>query len=261
MNIIFGILPFLVSILVVYTKRKIVNSQSGKKYAYREMILDVARVIVVTIISLSANLLCGKEASGWTRLIDAFMLLAYSLPLFQKNYDYVERKALMGIGASCIFMLMIAIAIFQMLIGTYDSSDFTLFFCFVKGVSYFGISIWCCFTTGKISKRDKFKALISGLIDSYRNYDLSTRDYYCFAFLELFIFVGMEGYFMPVGIFGLHEIINKKRLKGFIYIIWGNFCLFLQYKFQIWGDIACIVYTFFAFIDMLIHFINIRKGK
>ena len=89
MNIIFGVLPFLVSILVVFTKRKIVNSQSGRKYAYREMILDVVRVLVVTIISLSANVLCGKEVSIWTLLIDVFMLLVYILPLLQKNYDYV----------------------------------------------------------------------------------------------------------------------------------------------------------------------------
>lgn len=91
MNIIFGVLPFLVSILVVFTKRKIVNSQSGRKYAYREMILDVVRVLVVTIISLSANVLCGKEVSIWTLLIDVFMLLVYILPLLQKNYDYVEK--------------------------------------------------------------------------------------------------------------------------------------------------------------------------
>lgn len=97
MNIVFEVMPFFVSILVVFTKRKMVNSQSGKKYAYREMILDVARVFIVTIISLSANLLYGKEVSIWTRLIDVFMLLVYLLPLLQKNYDYVERKALMGI--------------------------------------------------------------------------------------------------------------------------------------------------------------------
>lgn len=261
MNMFFGVLPFLVSILVVFTKRKIVNSQSGKKYAYREMILDVARVLVVTIISLSANLLCGKEVSIWTQLIDAFMLLVYLLPLLQKKYDYVERKALMGIWASCIFMLIIAIAIFQMLMGSYDSNDFTLVFCFIKGVSYFGISIWCCFTTGKNSIKDKFKALINGLVDSYKNYELSARDYYCLAFLELFIFVGIKEYFIPVGIFGLHEIINKKRLKGLIYIILGNFCLLLQHKFQVLGDIALIVYTLLALIDMFIHFVNIRKGK
>ena len=83
MNMFFGVLPFLVSILVVFTKRKIVNSQSGKKYAYREMILDVERVLVVTIISFSANLLCGTEVSIWTQLIDAFMLLVYLLPLLQ----------------------------------------------------------------------------------------------------------------------------------------------------------------------------------
>lgn len=261
MNIIFGVLPFLISILVVITKRKIVNSQSGKKYAYREMILDVVRVLIITIISLSANMLSGKEVSVWTLLIDVFMLLVYLLPLLQKNYDYVERKALMGIWASCIFMLMIAIAIFQMLIGSYDINDSTLFFCFVKGVSYFGISIWCCFTTGEISKKDKFKALINGLVSSYKDYELSTRDYYCLAFLELFIFTGMNRYFNPVGIFGLHEIINKKKLKGLIYIILGNFCLFLQHKFQVLGDIAFIVYTLLALIDILIHFANIRKDK
>ena len=60
MNMFFGVLPFLVSILVVFTKRKIVNSQSGKKYAYREMILDVERVLFVTIIFLGENWLCEK---------------------------------------------------------------------------------------------------------------------------------------------------------------------------------------------------------
>lgn len=261
MKIVFGVLPFLVSILTVITKRKIVNSQSGKKYACREMILDVVRVLIVTIISLSANLLYGKEVPIWALLIDFFMLLVYLLPLLQKNYDYVERKALMGIGASCIFMLMIAIAIIQMLIGSYDISDFTLAFCFVKGVSYFGISIWCCFTTGEISKKDKFKALVNGLVSSYKDCELSVRDYYCLAFLELFIFTGMNGYFISVRIFGLHEIINKKRLKGLIYIILGNFSLFLQHKFQVLGDIAFMVYTLLALIDMLIHYVNIRKGK
>ena len=99
------------------------------------------------------------------------------------------------------------------------------------------------------------------MVDSYKNYELSARDYYCLAFLELFIFVGIKEYFIPVGIFGLHEIINKKRLKGLIYIILGNFCLLLQHKFQVLGDIALIVYTLLALIDMFIHFVNIRKGK
>lgn len=256
MGILFSLLPFVVSILVVITKKKVVNANSGEKFAIREMILDVFKVFIITVIALAANFLFDKKVPIWTLLIDVFMLIIYLLPLLQKNYDYAERKALMGIFAPCVFMLSIGVAIFQMLIGTYDKSDFTLFFCFTKGLSYFFIAIWCCFTVGK---DNKLKGLISELKTSFLNYRISKLDYYALAFLELFIFTGGKGNFTPIGIFGFHEILNRNYFKGAVYIVLANVSLFLQWKYPFLGSISFIIYTFVAFLDLLIHFIKSIK--
>lgn len=258
MNIFFSIIPFIISILVVITKKKIVNAQSGEKFALREMILDVLKVIVIAAVALIANIVCGKNIPIWTLIIDIFMLIIYLLPLMQKNYDYVDRKALRGIWASCVFMLIIATTIFQMLIGIYDPNDTALIFCFFKGISYFSIAIWCCFTA---EKDHKIRALFLELRNSIKNYKLSRLDYYAFAFLGLFIFAGGNGNIPPIGIFGVHEICNKKVLKGILYIISGNISLFLQYKYPLIGSITFVIYTLVAFIDLLVQFIRDRKFK
>lgn len=258
MGILFSLLPFAVSILVVITKKKVIHANSGEKFAIREMILDVFKVFVITIMALVASFLCDKKVPIWTLSIDVFMLIIYLLPLLQKNYDYAERKALMGILASCVFMLSIAVAILQMLLGIYDTNNFTLFFCFIKGLSYFFISIWCCFTVGK---DNKVKGLISELKTSFVNYKMSKCDYYSFAFLELFIFTGGGGNFTPFGIFGLHEVINKRFYKCATYIVLANISLILQWKYPFVGSITCSIYTYVAFIDLLAQIIKGLKNK
>lgn len=250
MDIIFCILPFWVSLLAVATKRKMINSRSGKKYAYREMFIDGIRIIIITIISLIANFVCGKDIKTGALAIDGFMMISYLLPLLQKNYDYVERKALMGILLSFVFMLNITIVLFQMLIGIYDRTDLTLLYCFIKVVCYFTIAVWCCFTNGE---KHKVKALCCGILDSCKNYKLGVSDYYVFACLGLLLFVGIKDYFTPIGIFGFHEVINKKYAKGVLYIVFGNLCLILQHSFQILGNIVFIIYILVALLDMFFH--------
>lgn len=258
MKIFFYILPFFISILVVITKKKIVNSQSGKSYATREFFIDSFKIAIITLISIIANIVYDKNIPVWLLLIDVIMLVIYLLPFIQKNYNYTERKALGGIWASCIFMALIAVAIFQMLIGTYDKSNPTLSYCFIKGVSYFFIAIWTCFTIGK---KNKFKSFFYELSSSFKNNNLSILDYYLFAFWGLFIFTGYNNNFTPVGLFGIHEVLNKKKIKGIIYIITGNLCLFMKYKFPFLGSITYILYTLVAFIDLIINFIKYIKSK
>lgn len=261
MSIFFYIVPFIVSILAVITKRKIVNCQSGRKYAYREMAVDGIRVILISIISFIANILWGNNVPVWSLIIDFFMMIIYLLPLLQKNYDYADRKAFGGIWASCIILISIAVAMFQMLTGTFNVNDTTLLFCFIKGILYFLIATWCCFTTGKSGIKNKIKSLFCGLMDSWKSYHLSNIDYYMFAFLEIFIFIGMTNYFAPKGIFGLHEIMNKKYLKGILFIFFGNVCLFLKDKINEYGDVIILAYVFAALLDILIYFINSKKLK
>lgn len=261
MYMIIHLLPLMVTFLAIITKRKIVNAQNGKKYAYREMVVDIVKVLIALVIAIIANRLYGKDVNIWSFLIDLFMLLVYLLPLLQKNYDYVERKALMGIWSFFVFMVAMEITIFQMLIGTYDKQNTTLAFCFFKGVLYLLLSIWCCFTTDNQGEKNKIKLLIIGLKNTFKEHKLSTSDYYMLAFLELFIFTGAKGYIAPAGIFGLHEIVNKRVLKGIIFIMLGNACLFLQYKIPFWGEVAFVVYTVVAIVDMVVHYIKLKNNK
>lgn len=254
----FYILPFLVSILVVVIKKKIVNAQNGRKFAKREMLLDGVRILTIALIAMIANILVHKDIPVWTLTIDIFMMIVYVLPLLQKNYDYIERKSLMGIWATCIFMLTIAIAILQMLLGTYDNDDATLVYCFIKGLSYFLIALWVCFTTGK---DNKVRSFFSELKSSFINYNINTFDYYMIAILALFIFTGGNNNFYPVGIFGIHEILNKKRVKGIIYIILGNISIFINSRNPLIGSFTFMLYTLIALVDLLIQFVRFRKTK
>ncbi len=253
MNILFYILPVFISILVMLTKKKIVNAKSGKKFAIREMVLDLLKVLLIIIIAMIGNFICGKSISIWTLLIDVFMLMVYLFPLMQKNFDYAERKAVMGILASLVFMSVICISMYQMVIGTYNRNDTTLAFCFLKGVSYFFISTWCCFT---YEKDKKIKGLFHELKSSIRMYKLSKLEYYVGAFVGLFIFIGGNGNFTPFCIFGIHEILNKKILKGVLYIILGNISLILQCILPFWGSISFTVYILVASVDLFVQFIK-----
>lgn len=261
MYMIINLLPLMVTFLAIVTKRKIVNAQSGKKYAYREMLVDIVKMLIALVIAIIANRLYGKDVKIWSFLIDLFMLLVYLLPLLQKNYNYVERKALMGIWSFFVFLIPVEIAIFQMLTGTYDKQNTTLAFCFLKGVLYLLLSIWYCFTTDDQGEKNKIKLLIRGLKNTFKEHKLATLDYYMLAFLELFIFVGANGYLVPVGIFGLHEIVNKRVLKGIIFILVGNACLFLQYKIPFWGEVVFVVYIVVALVDMVVHYIKHKNNK
>lgn len=257
MIILFYFLPFITSFLVVFMKKKIVNAQSGAKFTTREMFLDGGRILLFFLISIVANVLCGKAIPVWGLFIDIFMMIAYLLTMLQKNYDYIERKAFMGIWAFCIIMLIGVVVIFQMLIGTYDLNKFTLFFCYNKGVTYFCIAIWCCFTTGK---EKKVKHLICGLLDIIKKYSLSPNECLYFGIISLFLFTGYNDYFTPICIFGFHEIINKKKIKGILYIVLGNFVLFLQYKYPLYSSTLHTIYMVIAFIDLLIQFFKLKKN-
>lgn len=258
MKILFFILPICISVLIVVVKKKIVNAQNGKKFSYRELILDILRIIAITSVALLANMLYGKNIPVWTLLIDILMLIAYSLPLFQKNYDYIERKAIIGIWSVLVTMIVGSIAIIQMLTGKFDINDTTLLFCYTKGVSYFFIAMWICLTNGKDKK---IKGFLSELVLVMKNSELKLTEYYMLAFMELFVFCGGNGYIPPFGIFGFHELINKKVLKGVLYIISGNICLFLMSKLPLIGQIVFVVYTLTAIADMVIKAFKYIKNQ
>lgn len=258
MEILFYILPFIISMVAVRARKRFVNEQNGSKYALREFWLDVVRVFVITGISLCGYLFFEKKISTWVLFIDIIMLIVYSLPLIQKNYNYKERKALMGLLGVCIFMIATLIAITQMMMKTYDLGDTTIMFCFFKGVFYFLLGIWCCFTS---QEENKFKALLRNLEDSKKNFSLTIIDYYTFAFMGLFITNGFNDYFIPVGVFGIHEILNKKVWKGITYIVLANTCLILEYYLPVWGGLALLIYTTVAFIDLIRHYIKYKKNK
>ncbi len=258
MNILFCILPLIVSVFVVIIKRKIVNAQNGKKFAKREMLLDIVKVIIIALIAVFANIIIDKIVPIWTLSIDLFMLIVYISPLFQKDYDYIGRKALMGIWSTFILMIILAITIWRMLIGTYSNEDATLFYCFVKAVSYFFIAVWVCFTTGK---KNKIRTFFVELKSSFKTYQINILDYYMLAFLALFIFSGANNNVAPIGIFGIHEILNKKNIKGIIYIILGNLCIFLNFKTLFIGYIFYVLYTLVALVDLFFQFLIYRKKR
>ena len=66
--------------------------------------------------------------------------------------------------------------------------------------------------------------------------------------------MGIDNYFVPVGVFGIHEILREKYAKGLIYITSVNVLLVMQSKIPVWGEVACLVFVLIAIIDTAINF-------
>ena len=249
LNVIFYVLPIITSILVFITKKALVKPQNGEIHAKREMILDVVKVTSITTIALVANYICGKNIPIALLSIDIFMLIVYLLPLVQKRYDYIERQAVIGVLAGVVIPAIFTITVFEMLIGTYDINDPTLLFCFLKAVYYLTMSIWRCSTADSSFFSDIKKSLTK---------ELSKTQYFGLFFISLFIFMGYNNYFPQVCLFGIHDFLNKKKIKGILYIILGNICLFIQHKYPVVGVIPETLYLLLVFIDLLLQF---KKGR
>lgn len=125
-----------------------------------------------------------------------------------------------------------SVTIFKILIGKYDASNNTMVILFIKAVSCLFVSIWCAISS-ELGEKSKFTSKINNfwlhIIDSFRTRNISKIDFYMFAFLSLFIFArDRDNSCIPLCLFGIHEILNRKYLKGFLYIVEGNIILILS---------------------------------
>jgi len=104
----------------------------------------------------------------------------------------------------------------------------------------------------------KLKNFSLSIVDSLKKINISKIDFYTFAFLSLFLFVGdRNNTFVPVGLFGIHEILKRKYLKGSLYIVAGNIILILS-PYLI-GQILFMGYSLFAMIDLFRQRKNFNK--
>ena len=70
MDKLFLVLPFIVSFVVLITKKRIVNAKSGRKFALREMFLDLLKILLIAMIAMIANFVYGKRINIGNLIID-----------------------------------------------------------------------------------------------------------------------------------------------------------------------------------------------
>lgn len=262
MKLIILIIPFLTSFMAMLMKGRFVRFKDGKKVAIIEILIDVVKFIIVYLVIMLANVFFGISKLNFAAIsIDIIMLGVFLIVLLLKKYNYAERKAISGIASFILILVIMLVTIFKMLIKKYDTSDNTIETLFIKSVSYLFVFMWCAISSelGEKSKlTSKIKNFWLSIVDSSRKRNISKIEFYTFAVLTLFIFLGDENKsFVPIGLFGIHEILNRKYFKGFLYIIIGNIILiFKQYMI---GPILIVGYILVALIDLLCQLNNFDK--
>jgi hypothetical protein len=255
MKLLFYFIPFFVAVLAVCTKAKIVNRGDGERCTKTELAIDLFKIVIVYIVAIFANILGGKNINIFALVIDFVMLAAYLLPLLQKNYNYVDRKALIGILASMFLMLILVIATFQMAVGIYNKTDPTLFFSYLKAFSYFAIAIWCCFTPSGDKQHifAKVKGLFISLRSIFRNYTCTKHDYILFSGMSLILLGGANYFFEPICVFGFQDLLRKKKVRGWAFIITGNVAVYLKKNNFLIGVILFTIFSIVALIYVLYY--------
>jgi len=261
MKIILDSLPFMTAFIAIITKKILVNGKNGISPTRRELLIDAVKLFVVATIAFLANISMGKQINIWSFGIDVLMLFTYLFPLLQRNYNYAERKAVIGICAMILLQFLIATVMFQRIVGVFSEGDTTLLCCFIKGITYGFVAMWCCLTSGCKEKKlkDQFVYFRSELIKLIKESKMSPSMYYLLALEALYLLLENDAYLVPACIYGLHDFLNGKKKKGVVYMVTGNLLLLLHYVHPTLKDAAVLLYTFIALIDLLVCFIKQRK--
>jgi len=259
MEIISIIVPLIVTITVFLLKMKLVKTGDGKKSAQIEMIIDIIKFIIPCLVLIFLHFIWGIQVfSLFTRLFDIAILLLIVFVFLGGNHSYQDRKAIGAIFSFLLILITMMLSIFSMIIGTFSESASTYLILFVKAVISFLAFTWATFTVKSGSLKSKTKDFVQTIIQSFKQRDMSKHDYFLFGILSLFMFTGDPyQYFTPVALFGIHEILNRKYIKGSTYIVVGNIILFMQSTLL--GEILFMLYTLIAVIDLIIQFFKFKK--
>jgi len=253
------LVPFIIAIIVFVLKLKLVKTEDGKKFAKIEMIIDILKFTIPCLVFFCLHFIWGIQVfSIFTRVFDIAILLLIVFVFLGGKHSYQERKAIGAIFSFLLILIAIMISIFSMIIGTFGESAGTYLVLFIKAIISFLTFTWATFTAKSESVKYKIKDFAQTIIQSFKQRDISKHDYFLFGILSLFMFTGDPyQYLTPVGLFGIHEILNRKYFKGSIYIVVGNIILLM--KSTLLGQILFTVYTLIAVIDLIIQFFKFKK--
>lgn len=259
MEVISVILPLVVTAIVFLLKIKLVKTEDGKKSAQIEMVIDIFKFIIPCLVLIFLHFIWGIQLFNvFTRLFDIAILLLIVFVFLGGNHSYQDRKAIGAIFSFLLILIAMMLSIFSMIIGTFNENAGTYLILFVKAVISFLTFTWAAFTAKSGSFKIKIIDFVKTIIQSFKQRDMNKHDYFLFGIISLFMFTGDPyEYFTPVALFGIHEILNRKYIKGSIYIIVGNIILFTQSTLL--GDILFTVYTLIAIIDLTIQFFKFKK--
>lgn len=258
MKLILMILPTITAILAMLTKQKIVNTQNSERAAIQEFVIDICRFCVIALVLYIGNISAIDSKSMWPLLIDASMLIVYVLPFLQKNYNYAERKAYIAIMASIFSMIIIVIVILQMILGRYDQKNLALVNCFFKTICYFFMGVFASLTSRKDSK---LRVFFQELILCFKNYQPTRLDYFTVAFCGLFVFNGCIGYYPPIPVFGMQEILKKRYFRAFVFMFMGILVICFKNTHPLLFELLSNVYSAIALLYLLRQFSVSKKAS
>lgn len=245
-------------IFLSIVKHKIVNSKNGKKATLNEFLIDIFSLLLYDI---AVSIIFSKNNPDiYLKLMLIFfvngsMLITYLIDLHERKFNYLNRK-FYSLAISTIVMLIIfAIIIIEMIFGIYDVKTSNLSSCFFTSASYFFVSLYFSLTSETIGRKQKIFVLINKFKLAFKNYKMSDTEYFTVAFLTLLSFNDYYGYTPQIPIFGIQEIINKKSIRGFLFIGLGVFTIILT-KFYpqisslltVCYDVIALVYLMFVFV-------------
>lgn len=259
MEIYLFLIPLIGTILSTIFKMKMVKNKSDKKSTLKEFIIDLIKFTIVYSILISTNVFFEIDLFKFSTMFVDFILMSVSFfVLTTKNYKYDERKAILGLVSGALISAVIAISMFNMIIGTYNISDATYAMLFIKLVISFALSMWAVFTAYSVTFKDKLKSFFTTLLYSFKEYNIDRMSYYGIALLLLVFFMGGPNNLIePVGLFGLHEIVRRKYTKGVFYILSAN--IILVFSTSLIGQLLYLLYLLIATIDLCWTFFKFKE--
>lgn len=248
------------TLTVFILKKRLVKEKDGKKFARIEMIIDIIKFTVLgAILLLLHNIYDLDIFNITTRLFDIVILLSIIFVFWGGNHAYQNRKALGAIFSFTLILLVLLMLMFSSVTGMFIDNVNTYFILFFKAVISFLAFAWATFTANSENIVNKTKEFFGTIIQSFKERNVNRSDYFLYGILGLLTFTGdYSGIFKPLlSLFGIHEILNRRYMKGSIYIVIGNIILLMQST--LYGQILFTLFSLLGFTDLIIKTFKFKK--
>lgn len=258
------VIPMVITIImtsIVYVlKKKLINEEDGKKFARTEMIIDIIKFIILFFILFSLQYIYDLDIFNiTTRIFDIAILLSIIFVFWGGNHSYQNRKALGAIFSYTLILLALLMLMFSSVTGMFIEKANTYFILFFKAVISCLAFSWATFTAKSGKFVNKIKGFLGTITQSFKQRNVSRYDYFLYGILGLLTFTGdYSGVFKPLlSLFGIHEILNRRYMKGSIYIALGNIILLMQST--LYGQILFTLFSLIGFADLIIKTFKFNK--